>query len=143
MPLSPGFSDYVVELLAGLGLAQADLPKQNDSARWPELRERIAAAFKSKTRDEWAQVFATSDACVAPVLTFTEARDFPHNAARGTFVNTNGMVQPAPAPRFSRTPGAINGGAPERGERGREALADWGFNSQQVSALENLGLGCA
>ena len=134
---------FYADLLAGLGLADADLPKQGDRARWPELRARIAGAFKSKTRDEWAQVFASSDACVAPVLTFTEARDFPHNAVRGTFVNTNGMVQPAPAPRFSRTPGAISSGAPERGERGREALADWGFNSQQVSALENLGLGCA
>jgi alpha-methylacyl-CoA racemase len=134
---------FYAELLAGLGLADAGLPRQGDPAGWPELRTRLTAAFKLKTRDEWAQVFANSDACVAPVLTFTEARAFPHNAVRGTFVNANGMVQPAPAPRFSRTPGEISGGAPERGENGRQALADWGFANDQVAELEKRGLGCA
>ncbi len=134
---------FYAELLAGLGLADAGLPKQNDRSGWPELRLRIGAAFKSNTRDHWARVFANADACVAPVLTFSEAREFPHNKARGTFVDANGMMQPAPAPRFSRTPGAISSAAPERGENGRQALADWGFATEQVAQLEKLGLGCA
>ena len=133
---------FYAELLAGLGLTDAGLPKQNDRHGWPELRARIGAAFKSKTRDQWAQVFASVDACVAPVLTFSEAREFPHNALRSTFVNANGMTQPAPAPRFSRTPGAIGSGAPERGQNGRQALADWGFAPAQVAQLEKRGLGC-
>ena len=134
---------FYAELLAGLGLADAGLPKQNDRDGWPELRLRIGAAFKSKTRDHWARVFANADACVAPVLTFSEAHEFPHNKARGTFVDANGMMQPAPAPRFSRTPGAISSAAPERGQNGRQALADWGFATEQVAQLEKLGLGCA
>jgi alpha-methylacyl-CoA racemase len=77
------------------------------------------------------------------VLTFAEAAQHPHAVARGAHVSVGDVAQPAPAPRFSRTPGAISGGAPERGERGREALADWGFASEQVAALEKLGLGCA
>jgi len=134
---------FYAELLVGLGLADAGLPKQNERAGWPELRARIGAAFKSKSRDHWAQVFAGADACVAPVLTFSEAREFAHNKVRGTFVDANGMTQPAPAPRFSRTPGAISSAAPERGQNGRQALADWGFAPEQVAHLEKLGLGCA
>ena len=132
---------FYAELIERLGLAGEALPKQNDRARWPELRARFAAAFKSRTRDEWAAVFAQSDACVAPVLTFSEARAFGHNAERGTFTAVGGIPQPAPAPRFSRTPGTVRGAPPERGQHGREALADWGFDASQVDQLAALGLG--
>ncbi|MBL8386078.1 MAG: CoA transferase [Burkholderiales bacterium] len=134
---------FYEELLAGLGLDPATLPRQHDRARWPELRAAFAAAFKSRTRDAWAEVFNRIDACVAPVLSFSEARAFPHNVARGTFTEVAGISQAAPAPRFSRTPGAIVGPAPERGAQGRAALADWGFADSEVEALRGLGLGCA
>jgi alpha-methylacyl-CoA racemase len=98
---------FYAALLTGLGLAPADLPGQHDRDGWPVLRERFAAAFASRTRDEWDRVFAGTDACVAPVLTPAEAPVHPHNRARGTFVEVGGVPQPAPAPRFARTPTAV------------------------------------
>jgi alpha-methylacyl-CoA racemase len=98
---------FYAALLAGLGLSAEDLPDQYDRDGWPVLRERFAAVFATRTRDEWAAVFAGADACVAPVLTPAEAPDHPHNRARGTFVEVGGVVQPAPAPRFGRTPPTV------------------------------------
>ncbi|MEU7926473.1 CaiB/BaiF CoA-transferase family protein [Micromonospora sp. NPDC049107] len=92
------------ELLAGLGLADADLPHQYDPRGWDELRRRLTERFAERTRDEWTAIFADRDACVAPVLAPGDAHRHPHNAARGTFVEVDGEVQPAPAPRFDRTP---------------------------------------
>ena len=134
---------FYAELLDRLGLAGPALPAQHDRKRWPELRCRLAAAFRSKTRDEWSRVFEGSDACFAPVLTFSEARAHPHNVARGGYVSVGGVEQPAPAPRFSRTPGAIERPPPERGARGREALADWGFSREEIDRLASLGAGFA
>jgi alpha-methylacyl-CoA racemase len=135
---------FYAVLLERLGLAAADLPPQNDRAGWPVLRERFAAVFRTRTRDEWVAAFEGTDACFAPVLSFTEARTDPHNLARGAFVESGGIPQPAPAPRFSRTPGAIRGAPPERGEHGRAALADWGLGDAEVEALGRLGVGfCA
>jgi len=94
---------FYAELLRGLGLDGADLPGQNDRARWPELRARIAAVFGAKGRDHWAKVFADSDACVTPVLAFGEVHTEPHVTERHTFYQANGGLQPMPAPRFSRT----------------------------------------
>lgn len=130
---------FYADLLERLGLS--DLPEQNDRSRWPELRRRFAQAFKSKTRKEWCAVFEGSDACFAPVLTFGEARAHPHNVARAGFVKVGGVDQPAPAPRFSRTPGAVRAAPPERGEGGGAALADWGFGEAEVARLRSLGLG--
>jgi len=132
---------FYADLLQRLGLAGESLPEQNDRAGWPVLREKFAAAFRSKTRDEWVAAFEGSDACFAPVLTFSEARADPHNVARGTFVEIGGISQPGPAPRFSRTPGKVRGGPPERGQHGRAALVDWGFSAQQIDALAGLGAG--
>jgi alpha-methylacyl-CoA racemase len=126
-----------------MGLDPATLPKQHDRKGWPTLRERFVATFKTKTREEWTKVFDGSDACFAPVLTFSEARADPHMAARGTFIEVGQVNQPAPSPRFSRTPGAVRGAAPERGQDGRQALTDWGFSPTQVESLKALGLGCA
>lgn len=92
------------ELLAGLGLQAADLPPRGDPGGWPAIRTALAAAFRTRTRDEWATLFEPTDACATPVLDLREAPLHPHNKARGTFVDVDGVVQPAPAPRFSRTP---------------------------------------
>ena len=94
---------FYTELLAGLGLSDADLPDQYDQSGWPVLRERFATAFSQRSRDDWAAAFAGSDACVAPVLGFGDAADHPYNVARGVFVDVGGLVQPAPAPRFGRS----------------------------------------
>ena len=134
---------FYAELLERMGLAGETLPTQLDRAGWPQLRERFAAAFKTNTRDEWDAVFKDSDACFAPVLTFTEARAHPHMAARGTFTTVGRVNQPAPSPRFSRTPGAVRGAPPERGGQGAQALAEWGFSEQEVAKLVQLGLGHA
>jgi alpha-methylacyl-CoA racemase len=97
--------------------------------------------FRTRTRDEWCAAFEGSDACFAPVLTFAEARAHPHNVARRAFVIFGDVPQPAPAPRFSRTPGTVRRAPPERGEGGRAALADWGFSGAEIEQLAALGLG--
>jgi alpha-methylacyl-CoA racemase len=99
--------------------------------------------FLEKTRDEWCKVFEGSDACFAPVLTFSEARAHPHNVARKTFTHSGKVDQPAPAPRFTRTPGAIRRAPPERGEGGGEALRDWGFSEKEIFSLKEKGMGWA
>jgi alpha-methylacyl-CoA racemase len=129
------------ELLARLGLRnRTNLPPQHEESGWPALRTAFADAIGTKTRDEWCRIFDGSDACFAPVLTFTEARAHPHNTARGTFTRVGAVDQPAPAPRFSRTPGMIRRAPPERGEGGAAALADWGFSPEEIEALRSLGL---
>jgi alpha-methylacyl-CoA racemase len=95
---------FYAALLDGLGLAAADLPAQYDRDGWPELRARLTARFAERTRDEWAATFAGADACVVPVLAPAEAPNHPHNRARAAFLDVDGMPQPAPAPRFERTP---------------------------------------
>jgi alpha-methylacyl-CoA racemase len=130
---------FYAELINRLGLADAGLPGQHERARWPELRAAIAAAFRGKTRDQWCVEMEGSDACFAPVLSLTEAPGHAHNRARGAFVEVGGVVQPAPAPRYSRTPGAIARGAPRRGGGGAQALADWGFHPQQIAAFRAAG----
>lgn len=128
------------ELLERLGLAQADLPRQNDRARWGELRERLAAVFATRTREEWTAVFADSDACVSPVLDLLESTAHPHMAARGTFLRTDGMVEPGPAPRFSRTPAAIrNAPLDPRGDT-RGALLAWGLPESRIDELASAGV---
>ncbi len=138
--LEPRF--YAV-LIERLGIDGQDLPAQHDHSRWPELREHFATAFRSKTREEWCAVFDGADACFAPVLDFSEARAHPHNVARGANINIEGIDQPAPAPRFGRTPGGVHHGPPARGAMGRAALADWGFSPTEIERLVALGLGCA
>ena len=97
----------------------------------PALRERFTAIFAGRTRDEWEAIFAGTDACVAPVLSMTEAPSHPHNVARGTFIEVDGIVQPAPAPRFSRTPSQVSGPPSAAGTHTLEALTDWGVKDVQ------------
>ena len=134
---------FYEDLLLRLGLQDQSLPKQHDRKGWPALRKAFSEKFLEKTRDEWCGIFDGSDACFAPVLSFSEARAHPHNVARGTYTRSGKVDQPAPAPRFSRTPGAIRRAPPERGEGGREALLAWGFSETEIGALEERGLGFA
>lgn len=131
------------ELLERLELANEELPAQDDRVRWPLLRRRFGEVFRTRTREEWCRVFADSDACFAPVLTFNEAQSHPHHVARASHVDVGGIDQPAPAPRFSRTPGRVRNAPPVRGALGREALTDWGFGSVEIEHLRALGLGFA
>jgi alpha-methylacyl-CoA racemase len=132
---------FFAELVERLGLA--NVPPQNERARWPEMRALFAGTFKQKTRDEWCAVFEGSDACFAPVLSFSEAKQHPHNVARASFVTRVNVVQPAPAPKFSATPAAVRRDPPERGAGGREALAEWGLDDAAIARLRARGLGFA
>lgn len=117
---------FYAQLLDGLGLAGADLPDQWDRKNWPTLRERFAAVFATRTRDEWAALFDGTDACVAPVLSMTEAPQADHLVARGTFFDRDGHPEPAPAPRFSRTPTGTPQPPPAPGDTDpRAVLEDW------------------
>ncbi len=130
---------FYAELIRRLGLAAEDLPEQMDQARWPELKQRFARIFKSKTREEWCALLEGSDACFAPVLSVAEAPAHPHNRARGTLVEVEGVVQPRPAPRFSRTPAEIQRPPARLGEHTQEALRDWGVAPEQIAALADAG----
>ncbi|MCL9793346.1 CaiB/BaiF CoA transferase family protein [Frankia sp. AgKG'84/4] len=123
---------FYAQLLAGLGLAGEDLPGQHDRAGWPVLRARIAGAIAARPRDAWTEVFAGTDACVTPVLTFTEALTDPHLAARATFVTVDGVDQPAPAPRFSRTPAAAPVGPSQTITPIERVAAAWARSAQAV-----------
>jgi alpha-methylacyl-CoA racemase len=114
---------------------------QHDRKRWPQMHKLFAKTFKSKTRAQWCKVFEGSDACFAPVLSWSEARRDAHNVSRNSFLEVGGVQQPAPAPRFSRTPGAVRRAPPERGQGGRQALRDWGFDDDAIKKLGSLGLG--
>ena len=130
---------FYAALLEGLGLADAELPDQMDRDQWPVMKERFATIFAGRTRAEWEAVFDGSDACVAPVLSIPEATAHPHNVHRGTFTEVAGTVQPAPAPRFVGTPGAIRRPPPHPGQHGDEALAEWGFDGDEVAKLRQAG----
>jgi alpha-methylacyl-CoA racemase len=126
---------FYAELLRLLALEGEPLPPQEDPDGWPELRRRFAEAFRRRTREEWSRVFEGTDACVAPVLSLSEAAAHPHLAARATFVEVDGVVQPAPAPRFSRTPGAIQGPPEPPGQSTVRVLEDWGFPPGEIARL--------
>jgi alpha-methylacyl-CoA racemase len=132
---------FYAELLQRLGLATESLPAQHDREGWPVLRERLARAFAEKTRVEWERIFEGVDACAFPVLAFAEAARHPHAVARAAHIDVDGVVQPAAAPRFSRTPGSVRSRPPERGAGGREALGDWGFDDDAIARLRALGIG--
>jgi alpha-methylacyl-CoA racemase len=122
-------------LLDTLGIDPALLPDQFDKAQWPALCDRFAAHFKLKTRDEWCAIMEGTDICFAPVLSFGEAAGHFHNKARGSFVEVDGIVQPGPAPRFSRTPSSVKFGPPAFGAHTKETLKAWGFSQAEVETL--------
>jgi alpha-methylacyl-CoA racemase len=128
---------FYAELMERTGLAAEELPAQMDRDGWPVLRTRFTELFKSKTRAEWCEILEGSDACFAPVLPLSEAAEHPHIKARGTIVEHNGLLQPAPAPRFSRTPGSIQRPGPKAGQHTDAALADWGFAADEITKLRD------
>jgi alpha-methylacyl-CoA racemase len=130
---------FYAELLARIGLAGEALPAQMDRLRWPELKERLAAVFKQKTRAEWCELLEGSDACFAPVLSMSEAIEHPHMRARGSFVMIEGHAQPAPAPRFSRTPPEVQRPSAHAGQNTDEGLARWGISEARIAALREAG----
>jgi alpha-methylacyl-CoA racemase len=126
---------FWAELLDRLGLAGEELPFHLDPTGWPALKARLASVFVTRTRDEWAAHFADSDACVTPVLSPWEADQHPANASRGSFVTVDGLVQPAPAPRFSRTPWAAPRPVDAGGRDPEATLVDWGFEPAEAAKL--------
>jgi alpha-methylacyl-CoA racemase len=122
------------ELLEKTGITDSAFEAQMDREAWPALKDKIAAAIKTKTRDEWDTIMLGSDVCYAPVLSLGEAPKHPHNAARRTFIEMDGVTQPAPAPRFSRTePEVRHGPRPADNEA---SLSAWGFSASEISALQ-------
>ncbi|MCH8137100.1 MAG: CoA transferase, partial [Proteobacteria bacterium] len=109
---------------------------QQDQSGWPELRTKLEILFKTKTRDDWCTIMEGTDVCFAPVLDLKEASHHPHNEARATYVDFEGVTQPAPAPRFSRTQGEIQSSAALAGEHSEQVLRDWGFDETQINNLK-------
>ncbi len=130
---------FYAELVRRLGLADEGLPAQMDRAGWDTLRDRFTELFKTKTRDEWDALLAGSDACYAPVLTMSEATNNEHIRARDTIIEIDGVPQPAPAPRFSRTPPEVQRPAPWPGQHTDTALADWGVGDAEIAKLRETG----
>ncbi|WP_301126232.1 CaiB/BaiF CoA transferase family protein [Streptomyces cacaoi] len=129
---------FYAEFVRLLGLAE-QAPARDDPAAWGALREAVAARFAFRTRAEWTRVFEDSDACVAPVLSLTEAPHHPHLAARGTYVDHAGITQPAPAPRFSATPTAVASGPARPGAHAAEVARDWAAPEVEAAALPTEG----
>ena len=134
--IEPQFHD---EMLRRLGRDAAEFAARDDPASWPKLKERLDEVFRGRTRDEWAAHFEAADACVTPVLDWDEARAHPHNVSRGTFVEREGVPQPAPGPRFSRTSPRLDRPPPKVGAHSMEILADWGFTPAEIEDLRASG----
>ena len=129
------------ELLDRLEISDPDLrTQQHNQDRWPEFADRLQEIFLTKTRDEWCEIFDGSDACFAPVLSLTEATQHPHAQARNAYASVDGVIQPAPAPRFSRTPAEIQSPPLEAGQHTEEILRDWGFSEERINELGNAGI---
>ena len=138
--IAPVEPKFYAELLDRIGLEPDDAPHSANRDDWPESKDRLAALFRSRTRDEWRDILEGTDACFAPVLGMDEAHRHPHNAARGTFVERDGIVQPNAAPRFSRTPEEIRCSPPAPGSATRTVLADWGFAPAEIDELAAAGV---
>lgn len=128
---------FYAALCRVMGLSPEELPAQMSRAEWPETKKRYAAVFAQKSRDEWVALAESEggDACLAPVLSMSEAAEHPHNVARGTFTEIGGVTQPSPAPRFSTTPARVVSLPCRPGEGGVDALTEWGLDEEQVTAL--------
>ena len=135
-PIEPHF---YAEFLARAGIDDPDLASHHDPSAWPQQRAKLATIFRTRTRAEWCALLEGTDACVAPVLDMDEAPDHPHNRARNTFVTVDDVIQPAPAPRLSRTPAAIQAPPPLPGADTEVVLQEWGFSEAEVDALRAAG----
>lgn len=130
---------FYAELMRLAELDEETFGDQNNPAKWPLMKERIAEVFKAKTRSEWCEIMEHTDVCFAPVLSMEEATRHPHNVARNTFIDNAGMTQAGPAPRFSRTEASVAGPAAHAGEHTDEVLSDFGFDADDVAALRASG----
>jgi alpha-methylacyl-CoA racemase len=129
-------SQFYAELLRLTGMADdPEFARQMDKDLWPHLKSRLIRVFEEKTRDEWCAIMEHTDVCFAPVLTMSEAAAHPHNVDRGTFIEVGGVVQPAPAPRFSRTTAEVSRPPAHAGQHTREVLADWGVEPAAIDQL--------
>jgi len=135
--IEPKFYELLIELS---GAEKGELSDQMDAEAWPEKRKRLTEVFKTRTRDEWDEIMAASDVCYAPVLSFSEAIGHPHNKARESFVEVDGVVQPAPSPRFSRTKSDVTSPPARGGQQTNEILAEWGFSSEEIEQLNETGI---
>ena len=130
---------FYAALLDVLGLGAEELPAQHDKAHWPAMRERFAAIFRTRTRDEWVQAMGGREVCFAPVLSIDEAPQHPQMRARQVFTLFDEVLHPSPAPRFSRTPGALRRPTPVAGQHSRQVLAEWGVDAAAIDALAHSG----
>ena len=135
--LEPQF--YAV-LLEKCGLADPVFADQWNAAQWPEMKNRVAELIATRSREEWCRSLEGTDACFAPVLDLDEAPRHPHNLARRTFVEVDGITQPAPAPRFGRTPAEIRGAPPMPDAPPDATLASWGFSADEIAGLQGSGV---
>jgi len=122
-------------LIRELGLSETNMTPQMDANRWSEFQDRLATIFRTKSRDQWCESLKGTDACIAPVLDLEEAPKHPHNVTRETFVEVDGRLQPAPAPRFSRTPGRIRSASEVSGQKIETVLSEWGLTAKEIEAL--------
>ncbi len=130
---------FYAMLLEKIGLDPDSLPPQMERESWPAMKEKFKEIFLTKTRDEWCALMENTDICFAPVLSLAEAPDYAHNKERGSFVDVDGVMHPAPAPRFSATPSSIKSPTPATGIHTDEVLADWGISADKVAALKASG----
>jgi alpha-methylacyl-CoA racemase len=121
------------------GLSEADFGAQNDQASWPQMKDKLTAVFKQKTQAQWCDIMEGTDVCFAPVLNFMDAPKHPANVARNTYIEVDGLAQPAPAPRFSRTPSIVQHGAHDPGQDTDAVLAAMGFGEQELASLRAAG----
>ena len=126
-------------LLEKTGITDPDFNNQMDKAAWPALKQKLAAIIKTKTRDQWAAIMENTDICFAPVLDLDEAPQHPHNQARNTFITIDGVSQPAPAPRFARTPSPTPTPPPQAGQHTESILKEAGLTPQEIQALRTTG----
>ena len=130
---------FYLNTLKVLGLAPEAFADQHDRTGWPAMKEAFARVFSTRTRDEWVAAFEGTETCFSPVLSLAEAPLHPHQRARGNFVEVAGVMQPAPAPRFSRSKGAVQRPPPEVGEHSDEVLQEWGFAGDEIASLRQAG----
>ena len=130
--IEPQFYALLLELCE---IEDEEFKLQNDKNHWPSLRGKLESLFKTKSRDEWCTIMEATDVCFAPILDLKEAPEHAHNKHRGTFVKYEGITQPAPAPRFSRTPSAISSKPCLAGEHSEAILSDWGFKADEIQQL--------
>jgi alpha-methylacyl-CoA racemase len=131
---------FYVSFMKGLGFPEESIPPQDDQSQWESLKRQVAEIVRGRTRAEWLEVFRGTDACVTPVLSLGDAPTHPHNRARATFVDVGGVVEPAPAPRFSRTPPPPPSPSPGPGVHAIEALLGWGMTQPEIDRLVEDGV---